>query len=28
VRGTAFLFKSLDGDLTVTFSDYVRVPRP
>lgn len=28
VRGTAFLFKSLDGDLTVTFSDYVRVARP
>jgi hypothetical protein len=28
VRGTAFLFKSLDGDLTVTFSDYVRVGRP
>jgi len=28
VRGTAFWFKSLDGDLTVTFSDYVRVARP
>lgn len=25
VRGTAFLFKSLDADMTVTFSDYVRV---
>lgn len=28
VRGTAFLFKSVDGDMTVTFSDYVRVTRP
>jgi hypothetical protein len=28
VRGTAFWFKSLDGDLTVTFSDYVRVGKP
>ena len=24
VRGRAFLFKSLDGDMTVTFSDYVK----
>lgn len=24
VRGTAFLFKSLDGDMTVKFSDYAR----
>ena len=24
VRGTAFFFKSLDGDMTVTFSDYVK----
>ena len=24
VRGRAFLFKSLDGDLTVTFSDYAK----
>lgn len=28
VRGTAFWFKSLDGDLTVTFSDYARATRP
>lgn len=26
VRGRAFLFKSLDAEMTVTFSDYVRVP--
>ena len=25
VRGTAFVFKSLDADMTVTFSDYVKV---
>jgi hypothetical protein len=25
VRGTAFVFKSLDADMTVTFSDYERV---
>ena len=25
VRGTAFLFKSLDADMTVTYSDYIRV---
>jgi hypothetical protein len=28
VRGTAFLFKSLDGDMTVTFSDYMKVGKP
>lgn len=28
VRGTAFWFKSLDGDLRVTFSNYERVARP
>lgn len=28
VRGNAFWFKSLDGDLQVTFSDYERVARP
>ncbi len=28
LRGTAFWFKSLDADLSVTFSDYVRVKRP
>ena len=27
VRGTAFLFKSLDGDMTVTFSNYAKVSR-
>jgi len=25
VRGTAFVFKSLDADMTVAFSDYERV---
>jgi GTPase SAR1 family protein len=25
VRGTAFLFESLDDDMTVTYSDYVKV---
>lgn len=25
VRGSAFIFKSLDADMTVTFSDYVKV---
>jgi hypothetical protein len=25
VRGTAFIFKSLDAGMTVTFSDYERV---
>lgn len=28
VRGRAFWFKSLDADMTVTFSNYERVPRP
>jgi hypothetical protein len=27
VRGTAFVFKSLDAEMTVTYSDYVRVRR-
>ncbi|MGH7957586.1 MAG: hypothetical protein ACREH8_11340 [Opitutaceae bacterium] len=27
VRGTAFLFKSLDADMTVTYSNYVKVGR-
>ena len=27
VRGTAFLFKSLDADMTVTFSDYARATK-
>ncbi len=28
VRGRAFWFKSLDADMTVTFSDYVRAGKP
>jgi hypothetical protein len=28
VRGSAFIFKSLDADMTVTFSDYVKVGTP
>ena len=27
VRGTAFVFKSLDADMTVTFSDYLKVAK-
>jgi hypothetical protein len=27
VRGTAFIFKSLDADMTVTFSDYARATK-
>lgn len=28
LRGKAFVFKSLDGDMTVTFSDYAKATKP